>query len=268
MRHKAFGRRLLAALAGSTPAFTEPARHPRTGRRRLLSALAGTSPAFVHEANDEYRTRASESTGATGPLTVTETSDRNYAVAGEQDLHDSPAKRVVEPGYLGEGRFARRLNELIGATFSTRPTMPQDPEWAAVNGRVAAALTARGHPTTRGGVDRLRRGWGSAPSEETVRAFAEYFGVDPEYFADDAYADRVLRERGYPIPSDDTALSHRRPASARDLSEESRILLREMAEKLRDLDARQGRIPPNETAADPAMPETEGRNDDNGSATR
>ncbi|WP_425298196.1 sigma factor [Nocardia brasiliensis] len=43
-------RRLLSALAGSTPAFSGPARSEYgSGPRRLLSALAGSAPAFTPE---------------------------------------------------------------------------------------------------------------------------------------------------------------------------------------------------------------------------
>lgn len=50
------GRRLLSALAGSTPAFSPLlADEPQSPQRRLLSALAGTSPAFTSPSSDEYR---------------------------------------------------------------------------------------------------------------------------------------------------------------------------------------------------------------------
>lgn len=56
--HRNRGRRLLSALAGSTPAFTPSptltVNRPSYGRR-LLSALAGSTPAFSVAAPDEYR---------------------------------------------------------------------------------------------------------------------------------------------------------------------------------------------------------------------
>ncbi|WP_063038181.1 hypothetical protein [Nocardia pseudovaccinii] len=64
LRGDKVGRRLLAALSGSTPAFTRAALSfpvatgsRRDVGRRVLSALAGSSPAFTAEPVDENQRR-------------------------------------------------------------------------------------------------------------------------------------------------------------------------------------------------------------------
>jgi hypothetical protein len=65
------GRRLLSALAGTTPAFTPAATtQGRTRRRRLLAALAGTTPAFAPGADtDQYTSQSSAQPRAMPPAT-------------------------------------------------------------------------------------------------------------------------------------------------------------------------------------------------------
>ncbi|GAA5100074.1 hypothetical protein GCM10023319_63680 [Nocardia iowensis] len=59
MSRSRFGRRFLAALAGSTPAFTRPVSEEYRGAgRRFLAALAGSTPAFSAAPSDQYRRSA------------------------------------------------------------------------------------------------------------------------------------------------------------------------------------------------------------------
>jgi hypothetical protein len=68
MVRESFGRRLLSALAGSTPAFMPTARsgYRRSTSRHLLSALAGSTPAFTSQTQpDAFISRRSGGTAST-----------------------------------------------------------------------------------------------------------------------------------------------------------------------------------------------------------
>lgn len=80
----------------------------------------------------------------------------------QQDQHDSGTD------------FAYRLNELFA-----RPA--RSGRRAHTNRAVAAAVTARGHRVSAPYLSQLRTGQRDNPSPALVAAFAEFFGVTPQY---------------------------------------------------------------------------------------
>ncbi|QIS10360.1 hypothetical protein [Nocardia arthritidis] len=116
-------RHLLAALAGSTPAFTSGAApEGRTVARRLLSALAGTSTMFTRTAADEYHSRATDpgpSTDPTGHSCESET-------IAPGPLGEASAK---PSSHQDEGRTERaaepQTSTLIAELMKTIPGTPE-----------------------------------------------------------------------------------------------------------------------------------------------
>ncbi len=120
--HRNRGRRLLSALAGSSPAFTPgptlAVTRPGYGRR-LLSALAGSSPAFTAAAPDEYRSRRAGYVSAHLRLNTAKARARSLSssldsVRGEGPSNQSETEAVrghtlgssvVAPHTLGSGHL-------------------------------------------------------------------------------------------------------------------------------------------------------------------
>jgi DNA-binding CsgD family transcriptional regulator len=98
------GRRLLAALAATTPAFTRPPRTvPHTPGRRLLAALAGITPAFTPGTDVDQHTSAGG-----GPATPV------VEAANAIDTVPTTATDVTQPAR--PSMLARFADE-----FATRP---------------------------------------------------------------------------------------------------------------------------------------------------
>lgn len=92
--------------------------------------------------------------------------------------------------------FASRLNRLFD-TVRTPAGTPYS------SGEVAAKIRQSGFPITVTVVSQLRAGVGPAPSAQTVRALARFFGVSSNYFADDNGAVPVIeemQEANAPVP--------------------------------------------------------------------
>ncbi|WP_216914130.1 transcriptional regulator [Nocardia noduli] len=121
--------------------------------------------------------------------------------------------------------FATKLNRLFEIVHPRgRPHL--------TNVAIVSALAAQGRRISSPYLSQLRRGTRTQPSRQTIEALARCFKVGPEYFTDDDYAARVYNDltivselHGYQL--------RRLICAAFDLSEESKSLLIEMAEKLR-----------------------------------
>lgn len=100
---------------------------------------------------------------------------------------------------LTESVFARRLNHL----FATA-----QPVYSS--GEVANRIRQSGFPMTVGTLTKLRAGTWPHPSEQTIKALAHYFGVDPSYFFDSEGESQGLPETGDRIPDPDTPSAEER----------------------------------------------------------
>ncbi|MBF6332431.1 helix-turn-helix domain-containing protein [Nocardia transvalensis] len=82
------------------------------------------------------------------------------------------------------GGFARKLNYLFATVTST-----EGREYS--NEQVASAITADGVPISQSYIWQLRKGIKVNPTLRHVQALADFFGVPPAYFFDEAVTDQV-----------------------------------------------------------------------------
>ncbi|NMM92335.1 hypothetical protein B2J88_50255 [Rhodococcus sp. SRB_17] len=129
-----------------------------------------------------------------------------------------------------ENVFQVRLNELFAAA-NRQPT----------NRAVAKGLLARGCRVSPPYLSQLRNGVRDNPSDEVVAAFADYFGVSPDYFFTIPWSDDRTRAQASDTDIveclDDLALKELL-LSANGLSAASLELLNNMATKFRISDHR------------------------------
>lgn len=115
MTQRHFGRQFLAALAGSTSAFTPaPAEEHRGNGRRILAALAGSTPAFTAGGPDEHRTNAG---GSAAPRRFDPVADLSSRIPLRQrlPLRGMLGDRLHEVQEMADSlaALARRLYEIL-----------------------------------------------------------------------------------------------------------------------------------------------------------
>jgi transcriptional regulator with XRE-family HTH domain len=108
--------------------------------------------------------------------------------SGRKDAFAPTRSDVTPSETLANATFASRLNRL----FDTVRT-PEGQQYSS--GEVAATMRQSGFPMTVTVVSQLRAGVGPAPSAQTVRALARFFGVSPSYFSDSNDALPVIDEK-------------------------------------------------------------------------
>ncbi|MBF6332362.1 XRE family transcriptional regulator [Nocardia transvalensis] len=84
----------------------------------------------------------------------------------------------------GGGSFAEKLNYLFATV-----TPAEDREYS--NEQVASAITANGVPISQSYIWMLRKSKKDNPTLKHVQALADFFGVPPAYFFDEAVTDQV-----------------------------------------------------------------------------
>ena len=101
---------------------------------------------------------------------------------------------------------------------------------------VAEEIRARGGPTISATyIWQLRKGLRDNPTKKHLEALADFFGVPPAYFFDDAIARRVDAELELLAAMRDASV-HRIALRAFDLSTESLATVAEVIERLRQLE--------------------------------
>ncbi len=103
-------------------------------------------------------------------------------------------------------------------------------------GEVAKAIEERGGPTVSATyIWQLRKGRRDNPTKRHLEALADFFGVSPAYFFDDAEAERIADQLALLTALRDAG-ARQIAARAAGLSEGSIQSLREMTDRLRELE--------------------------------
>lgn len=127
-----------------------------------------------------------------------------------------------------ERAFADRLKHLID-TVHPRGRGPFK------QAEIVAAIRAKGHNLSTSYLSQLLTGKSDKPSFDVVHALADFFGVDPRYFSDPAYADKVDEQLNHIAWMRDSGLE-RIASRAYGLSPASQQALLDLAENLRRIE--------------------------------
>ncbi|GAA2696854.1 MULTISPECIES: hypothetical protein [Actinosynnema] len=123
MNGESFSRRVLAALAGSSPAFTRPVPAVPSGRgRRVLAALAGTTPAFTRGGLDDQHT-ITPSTGSTWAKPPS---------GGGENVHDFPIRMWPEAAFATRPGLVEAARTALRGFGMSREHLREEPDARAV----------------------------------------------------------------------------------------------------------------------------------------
>lgn len=146
----------------------------------------------------------------------------------------------------GEASPARTLAAKLNRLFRTVHPAGRG-EYS--NEEVAEAIRLRGGPTiSTAYLWLLRKGSRDNPTRKHLAALADFFGVPPAYFFDDAAAERIDAELDLLLALRDTPIRHIALRAA-GLSAESLATIAEVIERVRQLEGL-----PDDTPSDPMPP--------------
>ncbi len=149
----------------------------------------------------------------------------------------------------GEGQPARTLAAKLNRLFQTVHPAGRG-EYS--NEEVATAIRQAGGPTISAAyLWLLRKGARDNPTKKHLEALADFFGVPPAYFFDDATAERIDAELNLLLALRETPIRHIALRAA-GLSAESLATIAEVVERVRRLEG----LPddPSGTTSTPARP--------------
>lgn len=134
----------------------------------------------------------------------------------------------------GRGTLAERLNELF------RRMHPLGrPEYSSEE--VAEGIRKRGGPTISATyIWQLRKGLKDNPTKKHLEALADFFGIPPSYFFDDATAKRIEQELDLLMALRDSGV-YQLAQRARGLSSESLSAILGMVERVQQIEQTQRR---------------------------